>query len=81
MTMLAAMPIYLHMGYIRSQVSIYKTIDPFISCSFNEPKQRVPTIYVLEQNKKILYTPVNPSFTIQTGFKGVHISRTCFPDV
>ena len=26
--------------------------------------ERVPTIYVLEQNKKIMYTPVNPSFTI-----------------
>ena len=24
----------------------------------------VPTVYVLEQNKKIMYTPVNPSFTI-----------------
>ena len=24
----------------------------------------MPTIYVLEQNKKIIYTPVNPNFTI-----------------
>ena len=26
-------------------------------------------------------TPVNPSFTIKKGFKGVFITRTCFHDV
>ena len=27
----------------------------------------------LSRNKKIMYTPVNPSFTIQKGFNGVKI--------
>ena len=30
------------------------------------------------KNKKIRYTPF---FYIKVGFKGVYISRTCFPDV
>ena len=35
----------------------------------------------LSKNKKNRQTPENPSFsTIKVGFKGVHISRTCFPD-
>ena len=33
------------------------------------------------KNKKIRFTPANPSFFyINVGFKGVYISRTCFPD-
>ena len=33
------------------------------------------------KNKKIMYTPENPSFFyIKVGFKGVFIARTCFPD-
>ena len=37
----------------------------------------------LIKNKKIRYTTANPSFSIciKMGFKGVYISRTCFPDV
>ena len=32
------------------------------------------------KNKKIRYAPVNPQFRfIKMGFKGVCISRTCFP--
>ena len=37
---------------------------------------RVPTINVLEQNKKIMYTPVN----LKVGCKGVFVTRTCFRD-
>ena len=34
------------------------------------------------KNKKNRYTPAYPSFCyIKVGFKGVFISRTCFPDV
>ena len=33
----------------------------------------VPTIYVFSKLRKIMYTPVNPSFTIKLGFKGVKI--------
>ena len=39
-------------------------------------------MYVLDKKKKrIRYTLANPSFTIimKVGFKGVHISQTCFP--
>ena len=32
------------------------------------------------KNKKIRYTPANPSFSIRVGFKGVYISQTCFSD-
>ena len=33
------------------------------------------------KNKKIRYTPANPSFWyIKVWFKGVNIARTCFPD-
>ena len=33
------------------------------------------------KNKKNMYTPAYPSFTIQKcGFKGVYITRTCFRD-
>ena len=31
------------------------------------------------KNKKNMYNPAYPSFTI-LGYKGVYISRTCFPD-
>ena len=34
------------------------------------------------RNKKNRYTPVNISFTIlKGGFKGLYITRICFPDV
>ena len=32
------------------------------------------------KNKKNRSTPANPVFLYKVGFKGVHISRTCFPD-
>ena len=33
------------------------------------------------KNKKNVYTPTCPSFSIQKwGIRGVYISRTCFPD-
>ena len=32
------------------------------------------------KNKKIRYTPVNPSFDIKVGFKGGYISQTYFSD-
>ena len=32
------------------------------------------------KNKKIRYTPANPSFLYKNGFEGVYISRTCFPE-
>ena len=32
------------------------------------------------KNKKIRYTPANPSFYIKVGFEGDYISWTCFPD-
>ena len=33
------------------------------------------------KNKKIRYTPANPSFFLyKVRFKGVYIARTCFPD-
>ena len=33
------------------------------------------------KNKKIIYTPVNPSFTIiKVGCKGMYITRTCLHD-
>ena len=37
----------------------------------------------LSENKKILYTPVNPNFTIiiKVGCKGAYITRTCYYDV
>ena len=39
----------------------------------------VPSIYVLgHKYKKNRYTPV--LLYIKVGFKGVNISRTCFPD-
>ena len=31
--------------------------------------------------REMMYTPVNPSFTIQVGFKGVNIIQVCFRDV
>ena len=39
----------------------------------------VPQSLFWIKNKKNRYTPVYPSFAI-LGFKGVHISRTSFPD-
>lgn len=30
-----------------------------------EPPRRVPAVYVLDRNKKVMSTPVKPSFTIQ----------------
>ena len=34
---------------------------------------RVPTIYVLEQKKEKMYTPINPCFTIpKRGVTGIH---------
>ena len=39
-------------------------------------------LYFRAKNKKIMYTPVNPSFTIiKVGCKGVYITRTCYHDV
>ena len=32
------------------------------------------------KNKKNRYTPIPQFFYIKVGFKGVYISRTCFPD-
>ena len=30
--------------------------------------------------RKTRFTPAYPNFTIKVGYKGVFISRTCFPD-
>ena len=40
-----------------------------------------PQFMFWSKNKKNRYIPVYPSFTIKMRFKGVYISRTCFPDV
>ena len=53
----------IHCGY---------TLEPPLS---NEYPQSMLWI----KNKKIRYTPANPS--IKVGFKAVHISHTSFPDV
>ena len=39
-------------------------------------------IVVLEKNKKIMYTPVNPNFAIyvKVGCEGIYITRTCKDD-
>ena len=50
-----------------------------IDCGHTVRTASVPTIYVLEQNKKIMYTPVNPSFTIYTwGVRGVFVHGHVF---
>ena len=40
-------------------------------------------MYVWDKNKKIRYNPCQPQFffSIKVGFKGVYISRICYPDV
>ena len=48
-----------------------------IDCGYSlEPPRRggsneYPQYMFLSRNKKIMYTPVNPSFTIYVGFKGL----------
>ena len=56
-----------------------------IDCVYTlEPPQRVgsneyPQSLFWSKNKKNRYTPAYPSFS-KVGYKGVFISRTCFPD-
>ena len=58
-----------------------------IDCGYTlEPPRRggsneYPQSMLWSKNKKNRYTPHNPVFFyIKAGFKGVYISRTCFPD-
>ena len=59
-----------------------------IDCGYTlEPPRRggsneYPQSMFWSKNKKNRYTPRIPQyFYIKMGFKGVYISRTCFPDV
>ena len=66
---------------------IFLIFAPNIHCGYTlEPPRgggsnEYPQCMFWIKNKKIRYTPANPSFFyIKVGFKGVYISRTCFPD-
>ena len=54
-----------------------------IDCEYSlEPPHRVPTIYVLDRNKKINVYPWKPQFYyIKVVFKGVNIILACFRDM
>ena len=53
-----------------------------IDCGYLlEPPRRVPTIYVLNRNKKNNVYPCKPQFYyIKVGYKGVNIIKACFRD-
>ena len=58
-----------------------------IDCGYTlEPPQRggsneYPQSMFWSKNKKTMYTRVNPIFFyIKVGYKGVFITRTCYPD-
>ena len=69
-----------------------KSFDIFLifaqnkDCGYTlEPPRRggsneYPQSMFWSKNKNNRYTPANPSFTINVGYKVVFISRTCFPD-
>ena len=58
-------------------IYIFLTFAQNIDCGYT----LVPTIYVLEQNKKKIY-PCKPQFYyIKVGCKGFFVTRTCFRDV
>ena len=66
---------------------IYPIFAQNIDCGYMlEPPRRggsneYPQSMFLSKDKKNRYTPVYPSFFyIKVGFKGVYITRTCFPD-
>ena len=59
-----------------------------IDCGYSlEPPRRgdsnaYPQFMFWSKNKKIMYTPVNPSFTIQKwSFKDIKIIQACFCDM
>ena len=58
-----------------------------IDCGYTlEPPRRgdsneYPQSMFWSKNKKNRYTLRTPVFYIKVGFKGVYITRTCFPDV
>ena len=69
----------------------WKNFDIFLIFAQNidcgdtlEPPRRVSNEYpqsmFWSKNKKNRYTPAYPSFLYKSGFKGVYITRTCFPD-
>ena len=54
-----------------------KTLEPPLQGGSNKYPQSMFWI----KNKKNRYTPVNPSFLyIKRLYKGLYISRTCYPD-
>ena len=63
-----------------------RTASPNIDCGCTlEPPRRggsneYPQSMFWSKNKKNRNTPANPTFSYKYGFKGVYISRTCFPD-
>ena len=69
-------------------LDIFLILAQNIDCGYTlEPPRRggsnvYPQSMFWRNNKKNIYTPANPSFFyIKVGFKGVYITRTCFPDV
>ena len=68
-------------------VDIFLIFAQNIDCGYTlEPPRRggsneYPQSMFWSKNKKNRYTPANPSFSIyKVGFKGVYITRTCYPD-
>ena len=74
--------------FCRNSLIFFLFLLKKIDCGYTlEPPRRggsneYPQSMFWSKNKKNRYTPANPSFAnIKVGFEGVHISRTCFPDV
>ena len=64
---------------------IFNILAQNIHCGYTlEPPRgsnEYPQCLFWIKNKKIRFTPSNPSFCyIKVGFEGVCIARTCFPD-
>ena len=83
--------IYRHFHLLKLKIFIYKNSDIFhmsaqnIECGYSlEPPRRggsneYPQSMFLSRNKKIIYTPVNPSFTIRKwGLRGSALYRPVF---
>ena len=73
---------------IRKKYNIFLIFAQNIDCGYTlEPphsggSNEYPQSMFYSKNKKKMFTPVQPSFTIQKwGVRGVFVTRTCFRDV
>ena len=71
----------------KKKSDIFQISAQNIDCGYSlEPPRRggsneYPQSMFFSEIRKIMYTPVNPSFTIKVGFKVVKIVKACFRDV